>query len=186
MLRGTGDMDKFTFYSNIIDSLAWPITSLVIFVLFRKEIKKTISNVKKGKIGSAEFEFEKEVEVISETVSRKTQIPKLSIRDKEIASADPRSAIIKTWIEIEHLARRVFHKYGISYTGTSHTPFLPCIKELEKKDIITFDDYMLIKELQILRNRAIHEEGFHPSVESAKQYIALSKQVKAKLEASIE
>lgn len=179
-------MDYLTFYSNIIDSLSWPTTCIVGFVLFRKEIKKLINNIKKGKIGSAEFEFEKEVEVITETVSQKSQIPKLSIRDEEIASADPRSAIIKTWIEIEHLASRVFHKFDILYTGTPHTPFLSCIKELDKKDIISFDDYMLIKELQILRNRALHGEGFRPSIESAKQYIALSKPIKAKLGASLE
>lgn len=178
-------MDSLTFIAEITKSLAWPMVTTIGLFLFRSEIKRLSLRLRRGKIGAAELEFEKEVEVLTEKNLKGRQPPKITEREIAIAAADPNGAVIKTWLEIEHSARKAFHKFGIAYTGTPHTPFLSCLRELENSGVISFKESMLVHELQILRNRAIHERGFSPSVESVEQYIALSKIVIAKLEAAV-
>ncbi|PZN71654.1 MAG: hypothetical protein DM484_25895 [Candidatus Methylumidiphilus alinenensis] len=178
-------MDKLTFISEIIKSLAWPLVAITGICVFRNEIKRLISKIKKGKIGTSEFEFEKELEVLSEKTFKTENPPKITEREKALAASDPNGAIIKTWLEIEHSARKVFYKFDIPYTGTPHTPFLSCIKKLEEKGIISFEESMLIRELQIIRNRGIHELSFRPSSESAEIYIELAKNLIIKLENSL-
>ncbi|WP_374564516.1 hypothetical protein [Nitrosomonas sp.] len=178
-------MDSLTFIAEVTKSLAWPIVTTVGLFLFRLELKRLLSRLRKGKIGDAELEFEKEVEVLTEKNLEGKQPPRLTERENAIAAADPNGAVIKTWLEIEHSARKAFHKFGIAYTRTPHTPFLSCLRELENGGVISFEESMLVRELQILRNRAVHEQGFFPSVESVQQYIELSKIVIAKLEAAV-
>lgn len=178
-------MDSLTFIAEITKSLAWPVVTAIGLFIFRSEIKRLLLRLRKGKIGTAELEFEKEVEVLTEKSLKGKQLPKITAREKAIVAADPRGAVVKTWFEIEHSAAKAFHKFGITYTGTPHTPFLACLRELEVDGIISFEDSMLVRELQILRNRAVHERGFSPSVESVEQYIELSKVVIAKLEAAV-
>lgn len=145
-----------------------------------------ISRVKRGKIGPAEFEFEKEVEVLAERTFETERPPMITDRERAVAAADPNGAIIKIWLEIEFSARKVFHKFGVAYTGTPHTPFMACIKELEAKEVISFEEMMLIMELQILRNRAVHKSGFRPSAKSVEQYIEISKALIVKLDAVVK
>ncbi len=178
-------MDSLTFIAEITKSLAWPIVMTIGLFLFRPEIKHLLLRLRRGKIGATELEFEKEVEVLTEKNLEGKQPSRITEREKAIAAADPNGAVIKTWLEIEHSARKAFHKFGIAYTGTPHTPFLSCLKKLENDGIISFEESMLVRELQILRNRAVHERGFSPSVESVEQYIELSKIVIAKLEAAV-
>lgn len=178
-------MDLFTFGVELTKSLAWPIVTIIGLFLFRSDIKRLSSRLKRGKIGETELEFEKEVEVLIEKNLEGRQPSRISERERAIVSADPSGAVIKTWIEIEHSAKKAFQKFGIEYTGTPHTPFLSCLRDLENGGVISFEESMLVRELQILRNRAIHERGFRPSVESVEQYIDLSKIVIAKLEAAV-
>ncbi len=178
-------MDSLAFIAKITKSLAWPIVTIIGLFLFRSEIKRLSLRLRRGKIGTAELEFEKEVEVLTERNLEGKKPPRITEREKAIAAADPNGAVVKTWLEIEHSARKAFHKFGIAYTGTPHTTFLSCLKELENGGVISFEESMLVRELQLLRNRAIHEKNFSPSVESVEQYIELSKIVIAKLEAAV-
>lgn len=178
-------MDCLTFIAEITKNLAWPIVTAYGLSSFHPEIKSLFLRLRRGKVGTAELEFEKEVEVLTENSLEGKQPPKITEREKAIAAADPNGAVIKTWLEIEHSAKKVFQKFGIAYTGTPHTPFLSCLRELENRGVISFEESMLVRELQSLRNRAIHERGFSPSVESVEQYIELSKVVIAKLGAVV-
>jgi len=178
-------MDYLSFVSEITKSLAWPIVTVVGIFAFRQEIILLIPRIKKAKIGNTEFEFDIPVSVLAEKYLETAQPPKIANREKELAATDPKRAVIETWMRIETAARRVFYKLGIAYTGTPHTPFLSCVKELEDKGIVTFDESILVRELQILRNRVIQDREFRPSVESVEQYIELSKTVILKLEEEI-
>lgn len=178
-------MNLLTFVAEITKSLAWPIVTTIQLFIFRHEIKRLLLRFKRGRIGTAELEFEKEVEVLTENNVEANQLPRITKREKAIAAADPNGAVIKTWLEIEYSAKKVFHKFGIAYTSTPHTPFLSCLNELEKRKVISFEESMLARELQIIKNRVIHEKDFSPSVESVEKYIELSKIVIEKLEAAI-
>jgi len=112
---------------------------------------------------------------LAEYTSNIKQQIELTEQEKAIILADLNGSIIKTWLEIEYITRKLFAKFNIVYTGTPHTPFLKCIKELEDKQIISFDDSMMIRELQILCNRAVHDRDFKPSEESVKEYVILAK-----------
>ena len=51
-------MDNLTFFSKLMESLAWPCVSLFLVLMFRDSLLELISTIRKVKLGSMEAEFE--------------------------------------------------------------------------------------------------------------------------------
>jgi hypothetical protein len=54
-------MDSLAFISEMTKSLAWPLVSVCIAFIFRRQLQALLGRIKKGKVGPAEFEFEEGV-----------------------------------------------------------------------------------------------------------------------------
>jgi hypothetical protein len=52
-------MDWRTFIAELLRTSAWPTVVLVGICVFRKDLRALLAHVKKGKVGAAEFEFER-------------------------------------------------------------------------------------------------------------------------------
>jgi len=52
-----------------LGSLMWPIVALVLFLVFKKEVIRLLSRIKKGKFGSAEIELEDAVKKLEDKVT---------------------------------------------------------------------------------------------------------------------
>lgn len=61
-------MDLLTFIAELFKAIAWPIVTLVVALLFRQQIIALLARLRKGKLGSTEFEFEQEVKALREQV----------------------------------------------------------------------------------------------------------------------
>lgn len=46
--------------AKLLSSIAWPLAGVNISVVFRKELAALLARLKRGKVGSAEFEFERQ------------------------------------------------------------------------------------------------------------------------------
>lgn len=52
-------MDPLTFVAEVLRSSMWPAVAIVGICVFRKELRALLGQIKKGKVGAAEFEFER-------------------------------------------------------------------------------------------------------------------------------
>ncbi len=174
-------MDNNTLASNIIESLAWPVTALIVLALFRKELSSLFGRIRKGQFGDATVEFEAAVAAVEQRVQEKSGFKKAAhvparSEDLGLAAADPRAAVIKAWLDVEHEARSALHRKGVLDTSIAHAPVNVGLNALAKlSDDLEDQDLMVFRELQIIRNKSVHERDFRPSAESVLAYMTLAK-----------
>jgi hypothetical protein len=167
-------MNWLTFFSEIIKALAWPMATILIALFFRDELKRLLRRIKRGKVGSSEFEFEQEVRALEETVIRNGEpqpvIPESTNKLLELASIDSGAAIIKAWSLVEKNLSLLANKRGIQ-VGFNPTR---TVQELEKSQVLPPHLIELFRTLRTLRNQAAHDHDFNPSKESVVNYLDLT------------
>jgi hypothetical protein len=101
-------MDRLTFVSNVVASLAWPITAIVGLVLLRRILANLLPLVRTLKYSDLELSFGREVaEVrnVADAAAIQPQLPQLESQAWEdlirLAGARPRSAIRQAWRQVE-------------------------------------------------------------------------------------
>lgn len=182
-------MDNNTLASSIIETLAWPVTVVVILALFRKELSALFGRIRKGRFGDATVEFEAAVAVVEEMVQekrgpRKSAIVPARIEDRSQAEADPRGAVIKAWLELESQARSALNRKGVLDAGAAHTPISKILNELVKlSGDLGEQDLIVFRELLIIRNKSAHDQDFRPSPDSVISYMTLAKELGEKFRA---
>ena len=182
-------MDNNTLASNIIESLAWPMTVLVVLALFRKELSSLFARIRKGQFGDASVEFEVAVAVTEEIVHEKHGAKKamhapIRIEDQQRAEDDPRGCVIKAWLELDREVRCALEKKGLLDSAVVNRPINRYIKELVKlSDEISEKDLMVFAELRAMRNKYVHDPDFQPSPESVLGYMTLAKDLAEKFRA---
>ena len=106
-------MDILTFFSNIINSLAWPIALLVAVLLLRKPLLELFPFIQKLKYKEIEIEFGQRVREVGQELAEELAPigPEQELTRTEedalarLAEISPRSAIIEAWrgVELEAL-----------------------------------------------------------------------------------
>lgn len=187
-------MNWMTFISSIVESIIWPVTIMLLIIIFRDPIKEVVPLLKKFKFKSFEVDFERKISSISKKVER-AQLPETSDAFNNISNinhniisrfgdikniniSSPRSAIIESWIMVEQLLRRLAENQEMNiYNGTS----INILNELSNKNIISNDIFEICNELREIRNKAVHNSSFKVSDEKSNEYINLSFRVIAAL-----
>jgi len=176
-------MDNNTLASNIIESLAWPVTALIALALFRKELSSLFGRIRKGQFGDATVEFEATVAAVEKMVQEKGGARKAAhvparVEDRGLAETDPRGAVIKAWLEVESQARSALQRKGLLdarvVTGDRLNELAKLSHDLDDQDLTVF------RELQIMRNKSVHDHDFRPSSESVLAYMTLAKELSEK------
>jgi hypothetical protein len=90
-------MDWRTFVTEMLKTLAWPSVAVAGIFAFRRELKALIAQIKKGKLGSAEVEFER---------VQPPAGPKMSC-EKVLLRHDPKN---DEWVEGFELGSTVLHE----------------------------------------------------------------------------
>lgn len=174
-------MDNNTLASNIIESLAWPVTALIVLALFRKELSALIRRIRKGQFGDASVEFEVAVAAVEEIVQEKHRAKRAvnapaRIEDQRMAEDDPRASVIKAWLELDREARGALQRKGVLDASGTNRPIDKYIKQLaELSDNLDDQDLMVFRELRTIRNKSVHDHDFRPSPESVLAYMTLAK-----------
>lgn len=150
-------MNTYEFISALVDSLAWPISLVVIIFLLRTTIQKLLLNLSKFRFSELEIDFSKELEEITDNlVTTSDQQSEKDTDITEIAKLNPRSAILTSFYKIEHEINEVIKRLEIpSETPHYNTPLqnIRLISEytdIETKTLKAFDN------LRNLRNMAAH------------------------------
>jgi hypothetical protein len=175
------------YLTSIIDSIAWPVTVIILFLVFKKPIFELILYAKKLKYKNFEIIFDKKInEIVKDAHNDGLEInlPKdESEYINKLIEISPTSAVLESWKEIEIAAKNKIEELlaeedplarkrplaHLEYLGT----FIPSVENA-------------IFELRDLRNRIAHSNDILISVESAKKYVSLAKNIVQKIEAISE
>lgn len=165
-------MDLLTFVAKVIEFLAWPLASIVLVVLLRREIRHLLPLVKRLKAGPLEAEFEREVRELRSSAEagatiKKEDLPTLPSMAVKLAEVNPRSAIQEAWREIETTARQVLLERTPQLTEASLRSTREVIRQLGQTNVLSQEDIALLHEMRFLRNQAVHVDEFRPTYDAA-------------------
>jgi hypothetical protein len=176
-------VDWLTFLSNVIASIAWPATILLLLVLVRKELPKIARSLKRLKYKDIELEFGEVAKVIANEV--KEAVPEAkdnaqlaghpSVMERRrlesIAEISPRAAILEAWLQVEASAVKLIQKrkpdaYKI-YPGPMRLR-----DNLVDGEILNFRQIAAFENLRKLRNEAVHVPDMEFTESAVSSYIA--------------
>lgn len=177
-------MDSLTFVSKVIEASAWPITTVFLVLLLRKEISALAPFLKKFKAGPLEAEFERALQEIRFETDKKIPLSNestlfLPVHEKllRLASVNPRSAIIEAWQEVIFTAETLLQRTGIHNKKSGVMLPYEIKQTLETSGLLNSEQLTLFNDLRKLRNQASHTPGFEPTMESTYNYIKLAIQL---------
>ncbi len=178
-------MDWITFASNAIESLAWPTAIALTVWWLRGNIAELIPYTKRLKYKDLEIEFEKELSSLKkETEKQKRAHAVSSIQDKEdkkyieqSADISPRAALVDSWVGLEITATSSAEMLELISDSRKPVPFPKVIKALLDNDIIDQNVANILKELQSLRNKALHSSKFNISKNEVLRFNELARDI---------
>ena len=185
-------MDVFSFVSDIVGSLSWPIAVALIVIFLRKPIIALLNRI--TRISHSQTRVDLAPLVVSRdraesTGSLSPSNPVTDATARESIADSPRAAIIEAWIKVETAANEALQKK----TG-SNLDALSRIRPLSRGALIRLlrehelaDERLdwLLRELMNLRNQAAHELNLDIDSEVALVYVESADRVAAELLAKI-
>lgn len=183
-------MNHLAFVASILESLAWPMASVILVLLLKDEIIKIAPFIKRLKAGPIEAEFEREVKQLKESAPiHPTDLATVRVTDTaskgflfQLAELHPRSAILESWVRLEAAARAASAQGATNGAKASYIPAARLSEVLVEAGIINQDQVTLYHELRRLRNDVAHLVGLDPSQESVRSYIELASFLQSHIE----
>ncbi|MGM0564522.1 MAG: hypothetical protein ACQES2_09340 [Pseudomonadota bacterium] len=178
-------MDWLTFFSKILDSISWPVAAVIIAALFRSQISDLIRRLKKGKVGSTEFEFESALRDLSagKKFPEKEEMRFIRTHASDLRPSEARSTVLESWLDVEHSAKRLAAKLGNGNERSFRSP-IAAIREISRAEVVDGYHLSVLNELRYLRNQAAHDPEFSPSLDSVIRYMELAEEVRNALDAA--
>ena len=188
-------MDWLTFIANIVSSVAWPASAVVIALIFRSQLTDLLKRITKGKFAGGEFEFSESAQgqLADAKVDLQTNdAPDDSSEDENeldvayrLLEISPRAAIIEAWRIITERAQiKIMDEIEDSSESSDftdsgdllgrHFPPARMTEYFRKYRILSADEIELFDELRHLRNQAKHVEDFDIGDKKSKEYLILA------------
>ncbi|NVK09479.1 MAG: DUF4145 domain-containing protein [Tenacibaculum sp.] len=160
---------------EIIGHIIWPICLLVIFLIFKKDIKSLIKRLKSAEIKDFKIELENKIEDIKKVAINNgvTMAYSRETLENEFNPTKqlPKSyVIIETWKEIELLIRKLDDREKMG-------SFSDSLNYLSKNNLIQKYLANMILDLRELRNIAVHKSELSITEEDFENWISISKSV---------
>jgi hypothetical protein len=184
-------MDLLTFISNIVASIAWPISLFLVILLLKKEIKEIIPSLQKLKYKDFELGFGKKLESIEQKADNENLpsppeklIPIESTNDtiNQIINGSPRLVIIEAFSFLENEIRTTSMRLNIAQDKSFGVH--KSLKKMQENNIISSGVYSIFNQLRSLKNQAEHELEIEISATEAelytKQVLRLANAIKSK------
>lgn len=185
-------MNWLSFFSSIIDSLAWPAAVIIIVLVLKKPLSTLLTMLRNLKFKDLELDFGKELKIIEDkakqVLSAETK-PKV-IREKPternssqiIKEAErlfeefPEPAIALAWSAVEVELIDAIMRTASSPDYPPHNSALKNAIYLEKAGYLETDKIELIKRMTNLRNIVVHgsKGAGLVTVHDAREFIALA------------
>lgn len=175
-------MDWMTFFTNIIDSIAWPFAIILIVWWLKSHIGQLIPFTKKFKYGELEIEFEQQLKALKkeaeeskiEHATPETDNSEMQEYINATADVSPRAAIVDAWVGLELTALSSAGLLGFN-KNKRPIPFSNLIDTLQSENILKPKDAQILRKLQKLRNEALHSPDFKITKVEAQEFSELAR-----------
>ena len=173
-------MGLLEFFASIADSLAWPVTTLVlacvIVAVFRKPLIELIRRVRKISHGDSVVEMSERIQQLRVEVSETVQqletesLPpiRISQRDRFTIRNDPRALAIEAWLRAESAARQLLLANGVDDDIGSPSEV---VRRLLSENLIGQQEHNILISLLRMRNMAVHEPDFDIAPEGRDEFV---------------
>jgi hypothetical protein len=176
-------VDQLTFISEIVKSLTWPVTVIVIIVVLRKDISQLILNIKRFKHKGTEIDFERSVREIKEEVGGTHQESDVAVEPDDLAILSPRGSVIESWLRIEEALMGYNQRNGIySESKKAQGGVARGILQILDQDVLSKSSIHALSELRKLRNEAVHMNDSNISTSAANEYRLMSNKLVSEIE----
>lgn len=174
-------MDYKEFIAQIINSMAWPIVTLIVAWSLKDKIGELLSRIKKFKYKDTEVELEP-IELMAElmtksnksiTTSIKPVYQKLLPRMMDIAKKSPSSAVMKTFLYVDAASSTAFVKAYPDLDSRKYNSPQKLFGMLHGK-VLNDIQFEQITNLLELRNAAAHMLNFTLDNTLIKEYIEIA------------
>lgn len=178
-------MDKLTFISKLIESLSWPITTIILAFILKKPIASLLRRLSKLKHKDWEFDFEKELQeaqieaknIPIAHIEEDVEINQIIDTAKEILTVDPNSAIVFVWSELEIIIRKTLEQTKVPLP--KHFSPIRHLDLLVEHEILNKEQLNYLHTLRNLRNNAVHkaDNAIEVTKTQALAYLELSRRI---------
>lgn len=183
-------MDSYTFISEIVKSVAWPMCTVGIVIVARPALHELMGGLRRLRWKDVEAEFERELSVVRDITEQVAvpiePAPMIEPGDTQraqtmlrLAELSPRAVVIDAWAALEAAGRAALpaapgaHPLPAARLGDA-------LLEAGALDDATFQIYSI---LRALRNRVAHEHQYQLDPGEALEYASFASAVVDHLEA---
>lgn len=174
-------MDIYTFVSSIVTAIAWPLSVILIVWILRSPLYQLVPLIKKLKYKEFELEFNevlKEIDPTSSGVSEsKIDEPKDPTiqRFLQLTEISPRAAIVEAWLHVEAALIECGIRNGVFRDNNLPKNSVEAANLMLSKEIISSNQAEGFKNLQLLRNKAVHSQELPElSEKTTREYVGKS------------
>jgi hypothetical protein len=175
-------LDGLTFTASVLQSLAWPLSVLLIVVVLRKPIGAALQRVSKARVGPVEAEFDQELAEVRKEVQRSTppaqtgreapMAPSLPEELDRLAEASPRAAVLEAFARIETRLRELLAEAGVEVREPQSGVALARLAS--RHGLVSDETLNAVEGLSVMRNLAAHQPTDDLSAERARDYLTLA------------
>ncbi|WP_132910288.1 hypothetical protein [Sphingomonas sp. BK235] len=184
--KAAAAMDWLTFIASIVGSLAWPVAAFGIAFLFRSEIIRLLSRIRRLSVGDNSVDFGEqlaEAEADVPAIAEDDGLVALDDRLKQLVVIAPGAAILESWRSLEEQVKRrsaaIFGENDGSYGRYS---FGYRAHRMFKEGLISPATYRLLFDLRSLRRSAANTGEV--TTDDAVRFLSLAEKAKVLLAGS--
>jgi hypothetical protein len=166
---------------TFIAALAWPVTVIVVVLVFRHEIAALLrSQVKRLKAGPFEMEWApvmERLEVEVESAQPLAQPPvaagagSLAVELADLARIAPAKAVMEAYSRVESRLKHILETRSTTLTSASSPAAIAII--LASTGVISREAAEAVKEIATLRNLVAHGQADQVTTEQAMRYLVI-------------
>lgn len=181
-------MDWLTFFSKIIDSIAWPLVIILAVLILRKPLSSLIPLLRKLKYKDFEAEFSKEVSELRHIVKKEIPSPPAPVPTfktpravaeelQKLADLSPRSVVLEAWRDVESTAIETAQRKELVIARTPHPSPVTIGRTLAEAGVIDENQFEAFNMLRSMRNKAAHVDDFALDKDDALEYADMANKI---------
>ncbi len=171
-------MSELEFIAKIIESIAWPISIILLMLILKNPIRKLIPLLSKLKYKDIEMQFGRDISRLSEKVNYElSEVPNRpetdDLRDRvlKLIQVSPKSAIIEVWRSMESCIIEKSTKNNLDLDRNLLRKPIKLAETLLRKYLINESQFVIIEDMRKLRNEVVHYDKKEITAENAIEYL---------------
>ncbi len=174
-------MSALEFISQIISSLAWPLTILLILLVLRKQLGELILNLQHLKVKDVEMNFGSEASKVVARAQAVLPLPRVEARGtvtstvesrrERLALVTPRANILEAWLELEAAAVEAITRRSPDVKPSRLASPMQIATAFQRLELLNGEQLEVFHNLRNLRNSAAHAINFNVGMEAVEEYV---------------